>query len=160
MKLGLISDTHDQTANVRKALALFREKGVELLVHCGDMESESTAALFDAIPTHVVTGNCDYDEASVRDAITRAGGTYHGMSGQLEIEGVRIAWTHGHDKRLLNHLIECGKWDYVFHGHTHIRRHERIGETVVINPGALHRAAVKTVGILDLPAGTYGEFEI
>jgi putative phosphoesterase len=40
--------------------------------------------------------------------------------------------------------------DYVFHGHTHRRDDYREAGMRIINPGALHRAAVKTVALLDL----------
>jgi hypothetical protein len=42
--------------------------------------------------------------------------------------------------------------DYLCHGHTHVVRDERIGQTRVINPGALFRAARYTVALLDMAA--------
>jgi predicted phosphodiesterase len=38
-------------------------------------------------------------------------------------------------------------------GHTHVRADERVGTVRVINPGALHRAAQKTVATLDTETG-------
>lgn len=46
MKIGILSDTHDRTDDVRIALALLVERSVELLVHCGDIESVATVRLF------------------------------------------------------------------------------------------------------------------
>ena len=37
----------------------------------------------------------------------------------------------------------------MIHGHTHRQADRREGRTRIINPGALHRAATKTVAILD-----------
>ena len=42
--------------------------------------------------------------------------------------------------------------DLLLHGHTHKRRLERVGRTLVLNPGALQRAHVKSLALVDLPA--------
>ena len=39
MLIGIISDTHDHARNMLKAVRLFNEKKVELVVHCGDWVS-------------------------------------------------------------------------------------------------------------------------
>jgi predicted phosphodiesterase len=52
----------------------------------------------------------------------------------------------------MDRLLAAQEHDYLLHGHTHVRRDERVGKTRVINPGALHRAAEKTVALLDLAA--------
>jgi predicted phosphodiesterase len=39
----------------------------------------------------------------------------------------------------------------VCHGHTHRRREERVGKTLVLNPGAIYRANPHTFAIVDLP---------
>jgi hypothetical protein len=41
-------------------------------------------------------------------------------------------------------------YDYLFHGHTHVVRDDRIGKLRIINPGALYRASRKTVALLNL----------
>jgi predicted phosphodiesterase len=58
---------------------------------------------------------------------------------------------HGHEPGFARALGTQGA-DYVLHGHTHVTRDERIGKTRIINPGALCRAAKKTVATLDLAA--------
>ncbi|NIO23209.1 MAG: YfcE family phosphodiesterase, partial [Candidatus Aenigmarchaeota archaeon] len=37
MKIGIMSDTHDQTRRVRKAVDIFNKEKVELVIHCGDI---------------------------------------------------------------------------------------------------------------------------
>jgi predicted phosphodiesterase len=44
-----------------------------------------------------------------------------------------------------------GRYDYLFHGHTHVQDSNTIGSTRVINPGALSKAARYTFATLDLP---------
>jgi len=60
-----------------------------------------------------------------------------------------VAATHGHDPRLLGELIADCQFPYVCHGHTHRLRDERVGDVRIINPGALHRAKMHTVAVLD-----------
>jgi predicted phosphodiesterase len=72
-----------------------------------------------------------------------------------QIDGVPVAATHGHQGDQLQAFIRSGRYDYVFHGHTHRRRDERVGDTRVINPGALGgvRYENRSVAILDLTRG-------
>ena len=39
MKIGIMSDTHDYLPNIRKAIEIFNEEKVDLVVHCGDFVS-------------------------------------------------------------------------------------------------------------------------
>src|SRR5206468_3508718 len=70
--------------------------------------------------------------------------------GELELDGKRIAVTHGDDARLLKQLMLQQRHDYLLLGHTHVKRDQRVGTMRIINPGALYRAAEKTVAVLDL----------
>ena len=36
MKIGILSDTHDDIDNVKEAIHRFREQDVELIIHTGD----------------------------------------------------------------------------------------------------------------------------
>jgi putative phosphoesterase len=152
MKIAILSDTHSRYQTVETALQKIEAFNVELLIHCGDIEDAETVWLFPG-KTHFVFGNCDTERASVRQAVYGIGATLHEPFGQLELDGVKLAFVHGDDHRLLKQLEESADFAYVFHGHTHQRRDERVGATRVINPGALHRAAVKTFAILDLESG-------
>ncbi|HEY2414087.1 MAG TPA: metallophosphoesterase family protein, partial [Pirellulaceae bacterium] len=62
-----------------------------------------------------------------------------------------IAFLHGDDERLLAETIRAGKHDLVCHGHTHVVRQEKIGKTLVLNPGALYRANRHTIAVVELP---------
>ena len=39
MKIGLISDTHDNIQNIRRAVRKFNDKRVDLVIHAGDIVS-------------------------------------------------------------------------------------------------------------------------
>lgn len=152
MKIAVLSDTHSRTAATQQALAIIAERGIELILHCGDIEDDDAVRLFPG-HTHFVFGNCDHDRAGIRAAIAEIGATLHEPFGNLEIAGKTLGFIHGDDTVLLRDLIQAETFDYVFHGHTHTARDEMIGRTRVINPGALHRARPKTLVILDVVTG-------
>jgi putative phosphoesterase len=152
VRIAVISDTHSRTASVLAALQIMAERGVALILHCGDIQDADAVRLFPA-HTHFVFGNTDYDRDGIERAIADIGATLHGAWGQLELAGRTIAFVHGDDAHLL-HDLECSEaFDFLFHGHTHIAREHRTGKTRVINPGALQRVAVRTFLLLDLPSG-------
>jgi putative phosphoesterase len=153
MKIAVLSDTHNQHERVRRALALLRERGVTTVLHCGDIEDVEMVRLFHGLDAHFVFGNCDADRDELCSAMNEAGVTLHEGFGNLEMEGVKIAFVHGDDGRLLRDLERSGHYDYLFHGHTHHAGERRTGATRIINPGALHRARPKTLLLLDLPTG-------
>ena len=153
MKIGIVSDTHSRYATVAKALALLRERGVEMVLHCGDIEDPATVHLFQGLPTHFVFGNCDLDRQALRQAMQDSGATLHESFGHLDIDGRKIAWIHGDVPRLFRDLEAAGHFDYLFYGHTHQAEQHHTGPTLVVNPGALHRARVKTLVVLDSVSG-------
>lgn len=159
MLIAVISDTHDRIVSVQNALAIMAERGVELIVHCGDICSGDTVRLFPA-HTHFVFGNCDHDISDIDAAINFIGATSHGAWGQLELAGLSLAFTHGDDQRLLHELEHADTFDFLFHGHTHVAREHRTGKTRIINPGALQRVTLRTFVLLDLPSGQIESVEV
>lgn len=153
MRIGVVSDTHDRGEAVGEAVRLLLEHHVELVLHCGDIESVDTVRLFKAVPTHFVFGNWDKDRGKLAAAIKEAGGTHHDSFGAIELAGKRIAWVHSHERHQLRQLEHSDFFDYVFYGHTHVREQHRTGKTLVANPGALFRANPKTCIVLDVVTG-------
>src|SRR4051812_8151327 len=94
MRIAIISDTHSRTSSVNSALAVMDQRGVEAIVHCGDIQDGDTVRLFPA-HTHFVFGNCDYDRAGIERAVEAIGARLHGAWGQLELADHALAFTHG-----------------------------------------------------------------
>jgi putative phosphoesterase len=159
VKIAVLSDTHNRSETVRKALGLLEGRGVEFILHCGDIEDPEMIRLFPA-HTHFVFGNCDTERPALRRAIADLGATLHEPFGVLELPQANIAFLHGDDSGLLRDLEQCDHFDFVFHGHTHIPAQRRAGKTLVINPGALHRARPKTMVVLDLACGELESIEV
>lgn len=153
MKIGILSDTHGNLPRTIRATELLLARGVGALLHCGDIGSEevldeiSARAAAHGIPLHAVLGNVDEYEAVIwRGADGRPLDTQK----ELILAGKRIAILHGHHFSALERAIASGDFDYIFTGHTHQARDERIGCTRVINPGAVHRAHPPSIAVLDL----------
>lgn len=163
MILGILSDTHDDAANTRRALAVFKQQHVEFIIHCGDITTPEMVKLFDGWPAAFVFGNLDKAEANLIAAARQLsepasmGHRYIGIVG-----GASVAAYHGNDDEYLDTLIVSGQYDYVFCGHTHLRRDEKIGRTRVINPGSLggRKEKTRSVCVLTLPDGAARFIEI
>ena len=77
------------------------------------------------------------------------GGVCLRYGGEVELDGKRIAITHGHMRTDVRRLLTAHP-DYLLTGHSHIRQDWRDGETRRINPGGLHDADEFSVALLDL----------
>ncbi len=152
MRLGIISDTHGHVELTRPAVRMLESLEVDAVLHCGDIGSLAVVELFAAWPTHFVFGNCDDNPEALAAAIRRAGQTCHGLFGDLEFEGVRVALLHSHERRRFREAIDGGDYRLVCYGHTHVAAIDRHGETLVVNPGAIYRADPHSVAVVELPA--------
>lgn len=150
MKIGVLSDTHGEVWATQRALKVLGDYGVDALIHCGDVGSEIVPLLC-GMRAHFVCGNIDDPEA-LRTAIREPEHTLHEPIGSLEIEGVRIAFLHGDDVKLLRHTIHCGRWDVVCHGHTHAYAKTQLGGTLVLNPGAVAHTTQPSIAVMELPS--------
>src|SRR5579871_4307169 len=119
MKLGIVSDTHGKVDTVEVALRLLRERGAELLIHCGDIDDAETVRAFAGWPVLFVWGNCDslLDRLAMEAAMRAIGATLHPSFGHLDLEGRSIAWTHGDNNTLFRDLEVSDAYDYLFYGH-------------------------------------------
>ena len=100
---------------------------------------------------HFVVGNMDACDPFSGE-ITDPRHTLHDQRGELEIEGCRVAFMHGHDVKLLRHTIQSGQWDLLCYGHTHAFSASREGRTLVLNPGALSRTRSPSMAVVELPS--------
>ena len=97
MQIGIISDTHDHHGNVRRAIEVFRDEGVQYVLHAGDITSVSTVDLFELLPgvrLIVAFGNCDVDRRALRTAIEAVGGEAHVGCYEGTIDGRTIRMAH------------------------------------------------------------------
>jgi putative phosphoesterase len=156
MKIGVLSDTHNNLQNLRAALEVFGREGLDTIIHCGDLTEVEIARAIQGFRVICVLGNGDIASGEIRAALlahnpeNTVGMVYTGRIGEA-----RIAATHGHLPGSVDELVRSGEYDYVFKGHSHQHKDERIGFTRLINPGALgglHRED-RQVCIVDLETG-------
>jgi putative phosphoesterase len=140
MKLGIVSDTHDNLDVVEAAVDVFDGR-VETVIHCGDVISPFATAPFETgdFEFYAVRGNND-GEWALADAIDEFG-TYLGEMGELTLDGASVAVYHGTSLDIVDALVGCGDYDYVCHGHTHQRAHETENGTTRLNPGGIALSA-------------------
>ncbi|HLF26187.1 MAG TPA: YfcE family phosphodiesterase [Anaerolineae bacterium] len=163
MKIGLLSDIHNNRDNLIAALKVFEREGIQLVICGGDVVDADLIPLFAGLELHLVEGNIDHDPRALRRAIERLGSaSTFGLEYTATIEGKQLAMLHGHLVDRLIETIHSGLYDYVIHGHTHRRRDERIGRTRVINPGALggKREQTHSCAILNPATDTLRVIEI
>ncbi len=156
-RIGVLADTHNNTAHTQQALELFRARGVQELIHCGDVTGPHMLEHFQGFWVWLVRGNNDYDRIGLRSEARRLGNvTYCGQDAELEFGGHSVAACHGDDESLLMVLARSGLHEWVFRGHSHRKDLDEVGGTRVLNPGALggrHPAGEdRSVAIVDLDA--------
>lgn len=122
--MGLISDTHGLVrAEVHQAFS-----GVELILHAGDVGGRAILDELQLIaPVRAVSGNTDpVDAPGLVEHLTHT-------IGELEIHV-----SHGHElgSPTPQALAERYAADIIVYGHTHRQLVTRIGDRLVINPGA------------------------
>jgi len=134
MKIGLISDTHENMTKIRRAVELFNREKVEVVLHAGDIISPITADHFQGLNSRFigVFGNNDGDRLYLRQRFRRIG-KIHVDKYEGRLGGKRFLLIHQPD--MLEPLAASGAYDVIVYGHTHRWEISRHGGTLVINPG-------------------------
>lgn len=156
MKIAILSDTHNNLANLDAALERIRQEEVTTLIHCGDLTGVEVASRLAGWRVIFTYGNGDFASGEIRETLlalnpeSTAELVFTGYLG-----GARIAVTHGHLPGQMDELLDLRLYEYVFHGHSHRQRDVRIKNSRVINPGALGGMHVepRQFCLLDLDTG-------
>ena len=135
MKIGLISDTHDNIDNIIKAVREFSSKQVDIVLHAGDFVSPIAVESFAGIKLVGILGNNDTDIPGLTSAFNKIHGQLKGEIFETVYDGMKIVIYHGTSSSKKEFLIKSGKYDVVIYGHTHRKASYRTGGTLVVNPG-------------------------
>ena len=150
--VGLITDTHDNQVTTAKAVDVFNERGVDLVLHGGDYIAPFNAKPLKGLKAKFigVFGNNDGERFGLRTAFADLG-PIHRAPYELTHADKKILMLHEPD--VLEALIASGVYDVIFYGHTH-RIDVREGRTLVVNPGEAGGWVTgrATAGVLDLAA--------
>lgn len=142
--IAIISDSHDNLAIAKKAVAWLNRKKIKIMIHCGDV---SSPAMLKEISKqfkgkiHLILGNIGpvgVDSNKDPFSIKKSGiknVKFYGQTGELEIGGKKLGFTH--EPAEAKELTLTGQYDLVFYGHTHQPWEEKAGQCRLVNPGTL-----------------------
>ncbi|MCL5795553.1 MAG: YfcE family phosphodiesterase [Patescibacteria group bacterium] len=109
MKCVIVSDVHDNLANLDKFLKYLQQENINTILCCGDLGSQKT---LDYLYQHywgkiwAVSGNLDRDMETKLPEIQ-----------EIILDDKKIALVHEPEKA--TKLAQTGKYDLIFYGHTH-----------------------------------------
>lgn len=150
MKIAIISDTHDNLANLDKFLSFAKEEKINAVFHCGDFTTPETLKnfleKFDG-KFYLSLGNADLKEEILENYSKRERLTIFEDFGIIQIENRKIIFSHFLES-IEGRLNNC---DFAFFGHTHKPSLKIFGKTKILNPGNLAGLYYKaTFAVLDL----------
>lgn len=154
MRIGAISDTHDNLPQIEKVVKFLNDQKVDLALHAGDYVAGFVVPKLAKLNCRLVGvfGNNDGDHELLKKRFSETSNcTIHERFTQVQAEGFRIALLHGHETELLDAVIASGYFDAVVHGHSHFLSIQKKGKTLVINPGEVcgYLTGKCTVALLD-----------
>ncbi len=132
MRIGIISDTHDNIPAIRKAVELFNEREVDFVIHLGDIVAPFCFDEFDKLNMDFigVFGNNDgewlYLEEKAKNRLFKP--PY-----EIELDGKSFVLMHepfGMEKL-------AKEYDYCLYGHLHKIDIRKTKRGHIINPGEL-----------------------
>ena len=139
MKIAILSDIHDNVWNLEKALNTESLQQTDNMLFCGDLCAPFIIKLLGQGYTksiHTVLGNNDGDVAAIIANANKFDHIHvHGEYYRGELGGLTIAMNHYPDKA--KRIAENGGYDVVCYGHNHTLAKEKVGNTLLINPGAI-----------------------
>ena len=152
MLIGIMSDSHDNFPGLIQAREIFEQRGVEMMLHAGDVIAPGMCYAFEGteMALKLVYGNNDGDRVGLKRDFARVGAEFLDDFGEIEVDGIKIALLHGTYEPLVRGLVESGRYDVVVRGHDHHLNVER-EDTLLINPGEVwgHFTGKMSVAILD-----------
>jgi putative phosphoesterase len=151
MRIGVISDTHDNARNVVRIVEVLRAARVERVIHTGDITRPATLAALAAleVPLFGVYGNNDVERGALAAIAAERG--FHLVEPPLELHWAGRRITVVHD-RTAHGAIALPERDVFLPGHDHRHTLERANGTLVFNPGecAGWLEGRNAVGLVDL----------
>ncbi|MCE4613938.1 MAG: metallophosphoesterase [Desulfurococcales archaeon] len=145
MLIGVMSDSHDNVPNVKKALYVFKENNVRAVIHLGDIVSPFTLKEICnlEIPVYAVFGNNCGEKILLSKIAQDCGVKLSYPPYQIELGESpkrKILMLHGFGSKeqtisLARILAKSGEYDAVLFGHTHEPLVEKHHNTILLNPG-------------------------
>lgn len=136
MKIGIISDTHDNIPNIKKSLGVFKEQNVEVIIHAGDFVAPFSIWPFAeaGIKFISVFGNNDGEKEGLKLTIEKFGGEIYESPYVFELAGKKFLLTHILPTEPDAFALKYNP-NYFIYAHDHISKIEKRDNYLMINPG-------------------------
>lgn len=140
MRIAIISDTHDNLPNFKKAVDWIKNKKIKLIIHCGDIFKPDTIKEVLKIfkgRIYLIFSPADASFSRIpKDSFKNLENVkIYDEFGEIKIGAKKIAFCHFPE--IAEELVKRQKYDFVFYGHTHKPWLKKVGKTKLINPGNL-----------------------
>jgi len=155
MKIGIISDTHDNIPLIKKAVDIFNKENVELVLHAGDIISPFIAPkCFKDLKCKLklVYGNNDGEKLFLKKKFEEIGAEIAGEYLEFTINNKKIYVTHAISNSVVEALAKSGDYDIIVYGHTHEKVVKKVNNTLIVNPGECcgYLTDESTIAVIDL----------
>jgi uncharacterized protein len=154
MKIAIISDIHDNHHNLKQFYEKAKELKAERIICLGDFINPGIIKFLakSEIPVFSIWGNNDGEKCLImrvaleKDSNLTISDKIYDF---LEVDGKKIFLTHYGD--IAESMARSGDYVAVFHGHTHDKSKEKIGNCLLLNPGELstHKTGIASFAIYD-----------
>jgi|Deesub1362B_J571_1020462.scaffolds.fasta_scaffold00208_30 hypothetical protein len=149
MLIGVISDTHDDMVQIRRAVEVLNKRDVSLVLHAGDYCAPFVFEFLRDLraPLKGIFGNNDGDRLLLQE---KSGGALQVQPLVMELQGRRLVLMH--EPPLLQALATSGLFDVLIYGHLHEPEVRQAGRALILNPGKVARLhkGESTLAVLDL----------
>jgi hypothetical protein len=138
MQIVIISDSHDNVANLEKVVNYCHENSISTMIHAGDLCAPGLVpkVLVKFSGTvHMILGNVGDHETLKMVCDKTENVEYYGEEAELELAGKKIGLVHTPVEA--EALIKKGGYDLVIHGHNHQSEIREENGIKIVNPGTV-----------------------
>ena len=131
MKIGVVSDTHNNLKNIETIINLFNDERVPVVIHTGDISNANTLERFSNLNSKLigVYGNNDRNEKGLKEVALKYDFIFQEPPNSIRLNNRNIAIFHEPDT-IDDFLVNNRGIDIVIHGHTHRYRKETKYNTI------------------------------
>jgi hypothetical protein len=137
MRIAIISDVHNNLANLKKVLEYGKNENIEQIICCGDLASLETLDFLNdnfSGEIYYTFGNMDNGQLVNYEFSEKYKNTFIFKNvGEINIAENNIAFVHYPQKA--KELCDTGKYNFVFCGHTHKPWITKNENCTMLNPG-------------------------
>ena len=153
MKIGVVSDTHNNLKNIQIIINLFNDEKVSIVIHTGDITNANTLEQFSKLNSELigVYGNNDRNESGLKEVAQKNNFKFQEPPRRLNLFDREIVIFHEPDN-IDQFLSENKSIQVVLYGHTHRYENNTKNGVLYFNPGesAGMQKGSNAIGILNL----------